>query len=299
MRDLRPLVWCEEEMRYLEPAPVVRRTVRSMGGLLRRELAVVPATRFETTRSSVIHAPVGGSHGNFVDASYRRILARPEWARRLKKVHTAKKQARAMGPEEEVREWRELDAATSSDALLMNVFCYPGVLAGGGLPRLLGVEKGTEPEFGVRPGVVMGIGRKGRLLRDRTEFDMRVGSLLVEAKLTENDFQTAPMRLVERYPGFDEVFDREMLEVGGRGVRSYQLIRGVMVTRAIEGARFCVVVDARRRDLLEDWYGVMRAVRSFAMQGRLRVVTWQEIAGVAPMGLRGFLERKLGLVARG
>ncbi len=38
-----------------------------------------------------------------------------------------------------------------------------------------------------------------------------MGSLLVEAKLTEGDFQTREARIVEAYRDFDEVFDRELL----------------------------------------------------------------------------------------
>ncbi len=40
---------------------------------------------------------------------------------------------------------------------------------------------------------------------------MRVGTLLVEAKLTESDFQTRAAALVEAYRDFDEVFDRDLL----------------------------------------------------------------------------------------
>jgi hypothetical protein len=46
---------------------------------------------------------------------------------------------------------------------------------------------------------------------DRTEVDMRWGSLLVEAKLTEGDFQTCRAEVVERYRDFDAVFDRARL----------------------------------------------------------------------------------------
>jgi hypothetical protein len=40
---------------------------------------------------------------------------------------------------------------------------------------------------------------------------MRWGSLLVEAKLTEGDFQTRSAAVVEGYRDFDAVFDRELL----------------------------------------------------------------------------------------
>jgi hypothetical protein len=291
-------MWDEGEMREVEVEAPVRRTgARGLAAGLRAEVSGRGLVRAragvdEVTRGtvpSVVYAPGTGSHGNFIDASYRRIVANPEWARRLTKAHTAKRQARATGVDEEVRAWRELDCATSSDALLMNVFCYPRVWTVG-LRALLGVSGDGVTEFGYKPRTPL---KRG--LVDCTEVDMRVGDLLVEAKLTEGDFQFGAMRLVERYRDFEEVFERDALEVTRRGVRSYQLIRGVLAAHAL-GARFCVLCDARRPDLVEAWYGVMRAVRSFELQGRLRLVTWQEVAGCVPAALREFLAQKYGIV---
>ena len=170
----------------------------------------------------------------------------------------------------------------------MNIFCYPGVLT----PRLcvlLGVEPRTLPEFGYHPCVQL-----ERSLSDRTEIDMRLGTLLVEAKLTEADFQFAPMPLIEHYPNFEAIFDRDALEITKRGVRSYQLIRGVLAAHA-EQSRFCVMLDARRPDLIEAWYSVIRAVRSYQMQAQLRLLTWQEIAATLPLGLATSLRAKYGI----
>ncbi|WP_089409330.1 PGN_0703 family putative restriction endonuclease [Granulicella rosea] len=250
------------------------------------------AAPHELTRGampSVIYAPGDGRHGNFIEASYRRILADPAWSQRLEKSHTAGRQAGPTGPDEEVRRWRELDTATSSDALLMNIFCYPRVLAGKRFTSLLGLAEGLRPEFGYRPRTQL-----ERQLTDRTEIDMRLGNLLVEAKLTESDCQTAPLRLIERYPRFAEVFEREALEVRGGRVQAYQLIRGVLAAEA-EAAGFCLMCDARRPDLIESWYGVMRAVRGYELRARLRLVTWQEIAACVPVPLRTFLADKYGI----
>ena len=63
----------------------------------------------------------GRHHGNFISASYRAILRRPQWRKRLQKVHT---QGRHSLPVKDGL-WRELDSSLSSDALLMNIFCYP------------------------------------------------------------------------------------------------------------------------------------------------------------------------------
>src|SRR6202012_6168991 len=50
---------------------------------------------------------------------------------------------------------------------------------------------------------------------------------------------------------------------------------------------------------VETWYAVMRAVRSFELRCRLKLLTWQELAGVVPDELREFLAEKYGIVASG
>ena len=40
---------------------------------------------------------------------------------------------------------------------------------------------------------------------DRTEIDMKLGDLMVEAKRTETDFQTAPLKMIERYRDLGDV----------------------------------------------------------------------------------------------
>ena len=67
-------------------------------------------------------------HGNFLPATYKAILRNPNWRRRLRKVHS---QGRKSLPRFDNGIRRELDACTSSDALLMNIFCSPGVFRNG------------------------------------------------------------------------------------------------------------------------------------------------------------------------
>src|SRR5512143_1183143 len=136
---------------------------------------------------SVIFGPdAKGGHGNFYPASYRNICSSPEWARRRAKLHNGHKKA---WPRSDWR-WRELDCANSSDALLMNVFCYRRKVTNRALCALLGIEPDMKPEFGFRPGIPL---RNGRV--DRTEIDMQVGSLLVEAHLTATRPQRTPILL--------------------------------------------------------------------------------------------------------
>src|SRR6185312_11159666 len=240
-----------------------------------------------------VYAPEadGKRHGNFYPASYRAILKRETWAARLNKVHA---QARSSLPRAD-RRWRELDSCTSSDALLMNVFCCPGMCRDPAIAGMLGTDINEEPEFGYRPRVPL-TRPNGREGFDRTEVDMKLGTLLVESKLTESDFQTAPPELVESYRDLDQVFDLAELPRAQERYISYQLIRNVLAAHA--GAfSFCVMLDARRPDLLDAWHSIMRLVRYADLRTRCKVLTWQELSVVLPSGLRKFLQAKYGIVA--
>ncbi len=291
-----------------------------------------------------------GRHGNFHPAADYAIRNAAEWVRRLAKAHTASRRSVAR------KDWRwmELDAATSSDALLMNIFCHPGVYApttgakGGGLTPgvagLLGVDAQAALTFGALPGVPLkasprkprrrgtaeaadpGLGAGG--LTDRTEVDLIFGppdapELLVEAKLTESDFQLAAPALAGRYRDLEAVFDVGRLprRAVGRAVAlaanvdpddptvnlprtltkerivGYQLIRNVLAAYAA-GCAFCVLLDARRQDLIEQWFAVLSAVHAPELRWRLKLLTWQELAAALPADLRAFLEARYGIRTR-
>jgi hypothetical protein len=273
-------------------------------------------------------------HGNFFDAAYSAILTRPEWMRRFGKVHAQARHSLPKPAGESARRWRELDSSMSSDALLMNVFCTPGVMESAGLRDCLGIDEAAVPAFGWKARVPLKSG-----LVDRTEVDLRLGSLLIEAKLTESDFQTRKAEIVEAYRDFDAVFDRESLprveiRLGRRkeavefpeeysqeyepmvegaipiapdsipaaavapGYASYQLIRNVLAAHA-HGCSFCVLLDERRPDLREAWFQVMAAVKSADMRVRLKVLTWQELAVYLPAELQKFLDVKYGITPPG
>lgn len=226
-------------------------------------------------------------HGNFLPQAYRSIQKDDSWRRRLEKSHTSAKRSL---PHED-RRWRELDSCISSDALLMNVFCYPGTIREKCVLDMLGVESGAVPQFGVKARVPLANGRP-----DRTEVDMKLGAMLVEAKLTESDFQTKAAFVVEGYRDFGEVFERDDLKQGDGRYFSYQLIRNVLAAQANQCC-FCVMIDARRPDLQEAWFGVMRAIRLHDLRMRCKMITWQELAGVMPPRLQQFLDEKYGIIA--
>ncbi len=228
-----------------------------------------------------------GRHGNFLPATYKAIQAEPGWCRRLRKQHSQRRNlpARTTGT------WNELDSCMSSDALLMNVFCYPRTLTSGGVCRRLGLSDRARPQFGFKARVPLAGGRF-----DRTKVDMKLGDLLVESKLIENDFQTKSKVMVEQYRDFAEVFDRRALPQTREQYLSYQLLRNVLAAHALEMS-FCVLLDVRRPDLVEEWHAVMRAVRPVTLRPRCKTLTWQELAADLPPRLRRFLAEKYGIHA--
>jgi hypothetical protein len=72
----------------------------------------------------------------------------------------------------------------------------------------------------------------------------------------------------------------------------------VLAARA-QQARFVLLCDARRVDLREMWFRVLRAVRSYDLRSDMALVTWQELAGTAPPKLREFLMVKYGIEPNG
>ncbi|CAN5441668.1 hypothetical protein BH09GEM1_BH09GEM1_07330 [soil metagenome] len=240
-------------------------------------------------RQPVTLFPGGGdntAHGNFQDESYAAIVGNSVWRARLGKSHPQRKDS-LPAPYDTTA--KELDSCTSSDALLMNIFCYPGVVAGE-IARLLGVPAGTSPLFGVAGHVPLTNGKA-----DTTEVDMQVGITNVEAKLTESSFTRGTANNLDRYARLAEVFDVQLLPRDGDDFLSYQLIRNVLAIAPRSDARFVVLLDARRPDLMHEWWTIHGAVHTGQLRARCNFVTWQELAAAAPAKLRSFLSLKYGL----
>jgi hypothetical protein len=231
----------------------------------------------------------GQYHGNFIPASYRAILGKPPWRKRLEKVHAQGRRCLPAGD----GPWRELDSSVSSDALLMNVFCYPRITSRADFCNILGIESGSRPEFGFKPRVPL---LSGAI--ERTEIDMKVGNVLFEAKLTEADFQLQRAELVEGYRDFREVFACRQLPRIGKKYVSYQLIRNILAAYALD-LDFCTLIDGRRPELIEEWYALVCCVRSAELRVRCKVLTWQELAGGLPSALQSFLNVKYGITPAG
>jgi hypothetical protein len=226
----------------------------------------------------------GSGHGNFLPESWRAIAANPVWGTRTRKSHS---QPGAL-PEEKRSSVRELDSSNSSDALLMNCFCYPGaaarILKGLGLPA-----DDSAPEFGFKARLSLLDGSE-----DATEIDMRLGSVLFEAKLTEHDFTTRPRPHVERYRNVEIHLDLESLPTRGAELAGYQLVRNILAAVHYD-AKLIVLLDQRRPDLMLEWWRVHAAIRSVELRSRCEFRTWQQVAAASPVPLAQFLAKKYWL----
>ncbi len=237
-----------EQFIYEVPSGVSLRSELSLRNLRFASTHKLLHERMDGQVPSIIFGRGGdGRHGNFHPAAYQRICDNRGWAKRREKVHTASKRSRIRSD----WQWKELDYANSSDALLMNIFCHPEVMTRPRVQAMLGIDMTAVPEFGFKPRTALHGGR-----RDTTEIDMKVGDLLVEAKLTESDFQFAKLGLISRYRDLETVFDLSDLPMWNGKQSGYQLIRGALAAYATE-CSFCVFCDARRPDLIEGWYRVM------------------------------------------
>ena len=228
--------------------------------------------------------PTTSRHGNFNDESYAEILANASWAKRLKKPHPR----RDALPKDRGASAMELDSSNSSDALLMNCFCYPGAAE----PILRGCLRMTPSgpvEFGVGGNVPQRNGKP-----DMTELDMRVGNIVCEAKLTESNFTSKRATVVEAYRDLDDVFDASLLPRVKGEYQSYQLIRNVLAAAA-HAYHFVVLCDGRRPDLLHQWWTVHAAIRDPDLRVRSHFLLWQEVAKACPAPLREHLREKYGL----
>jgi hypothetical protein len=76
---------------------------------------------------------------------------------------------------------------------------------------------------------------------------------------------------------------------------SYQLLRNVLAAHALD-LSLCLLLDARRPDLTEDWYEILRCTTTSELRSRCRVLTWQELAPCLPSALQEFLNVKYGIV---
>jgi len=212
---------------------------------------------------------------NFQADSYRNIMRYKEHSERLEKRHSHFQD-----------ETKEMQSCASSDALLMNIFSYPKVDSWSGIQKLLGIENIKEIEYGFIPNI------ESDESMTKTEIDMKIGNVFFEAKLTEADFTEKDINtLIKKYPEANSVFNLDRMMIKGDVVGNYQLIRNILTAKKYNG-RFILLLDARRTDLIREFYRVLYSIKDTTLQEKVAFITWQEIASVVGDDLKSFLHEK-------
>ncbi len=284
---------CARSICYGDRTPVtpraLREALRSHAHEYIRSWQLPREAWFESSGRTVLFRPIDDlRHGNFLDSSYSVIETM--FPDRLKKPHPQRRRL----PPEFRNSAAELDSSTSSDALLMNIFCHPDT-GSTGLCDVLGLRRWEPPMFGVRYRIAGEGEPHGPAVDPRTELDATFGDeLSVEAKLTEDDFNSVTETKLVRYARVWNVFDREALGPREGRFDDYQLIRNVLAANE-RGTRFLLIHDERRPDLLERWKAVREAITLRALRDRCGAVTWQAIAPHLPSDLQEFLAMKYGI----
>jgi len=218
-------------------------------------------------------------HGNFLQASYKNILINNSWKSRLDKSHTSFSKNKNI---------KELDSANSSDALLMNIFCHPHITKYKGVRKLFNLTLLPLPEFGWQARL------KKTGTQDNTEIDMKMGDILIEAKLTEPDFQEISITEMLKYDDFMIVFDTNHLIQNNRKYLNYQIIRNILAAYQWN-FRYYLICDIRRPDLIRNYLNTLICVKNISIRKRCNLVTWQEIAIFCGKEIRNFLYEKYGI----
>jgi hypothetical protein len=92
------------------------------------------------------------------------------------------------------------------------------------------------------------------------------------------------------------VFEVRDLPLRGQKYHSYQLLRNVLAAPALD-LSFCLLLEARRQDQIEDWYEILRCIRTSEIRSRCKVLTWPGLVPYLPPRLQKFLELKYGIVS--
>ncbi len=210
---------------------------------------------------------------NFIDKSFNEIMNHPEWFERLEKKHTSF-----------TNETKELQSSNSSDALLMNIFCYPKILEWKGVRDLLGVNENDNIEFGWDPKI------DNNSRGQNTEIDMKIGDKIFEAKLTESSFTKVDKNKLKKYKDLSNIIDLTDLEEGDM-VTNYQLIRNILAVYK-HGFTFYLLVDESRTDLIREFYRTKAAILDSRFKSKVKLLTWQELIEVCGKELKAFINRK-------
>jgi hypothetical protein len=144
---------------------------------------------------------------NFMPETFENIEKHSNWYKRTQKKL------------ERVPDIFEMQSSKSSDALLMNIFCYPDFINWEKPRELLKIDNYNCMKFGWNPEFLYEK-RKFEYLQKEgkenefhpSEIDLKIGDSIFEAKLTEENFGEKEIKTIQKYDGFKSVFDEDVLE---------------------------------------------------------------------------------------
>lgn len=206
------------------------------------------------------------SHKNTME----NICKNTDWIERTKKKHP------------QVENTFEMQSSNSSDALLMNIFCFPKILKWKGVIDLLSIDIEHGIEFGKK------FYEEGQYM---AEVDMKIGNSIFEAKLTETDFEEETFEKIDNYKDFKLVFDKNLLPKSQENYLNYQLIRNILVAY-YNNFSFTLLCDETRIDLIKSLFEVTAAIKIDNLRRRVSFVTWQEIINVCGKELKDYITEK-------
>lgn len=224
---------------------------------------------------------------NFHPKSWATIQNNPDFFQRTKKEHSHFKGILPI--------IYEMQSSNSSDALAMNIFCYPKFGSWKGVKNLLKFDKIPEIKFGFEAKVIRG--GYDYPEPDFTEVDINLKDEIIgECKLTEEDFTSKVKSEVEYYASFKEVFHIHKLPQSQSEYYNYQLIRNILAAKQHK-CRFILFCDMRRPDLAKSFFQTVCCIKDDFLELRTKceIIYWQDLAQVVGKDLKDFLNEKYGI----
>jgi len=211
---------------------------------------------------------------NFNRKSFNEIKKVDNWEKRLNKRHSYFKDGTL-----------EMQSCNSSDALLMNIFCYPKLKDWKGVSDLLEIDFTEDIIFGYDP-------KFENEYNNRTEIDLKIGKVIFEAKLTEQDFTSKSIDIVNKYNNFTTVFDQDFLSIKRGTLDNYQLIRNVLAADKHD-FRFILLLDQSRIDLMRSLFSITKAIKDVSLRNKIGYITWQELVDSCGKDLKEYIEKNI------
>jgi hypothetical protein len=214
---------------------------------------------------------------NFYDPAFRFITQNPEWAVALEKPHP------------EYSMYNEVQSASSTMALLMNVFCNPEDEHKKALAAMFRQDKIRQNEivFGHRVELASKK-QEGEI----AEIDLFLNeSSYSQAFLGETDMGNEPKSDLMELRDFTRVFAIGYLPQNNKSYLYSKLIRGMLAAYQ-DGYDFRIITDSRRTDLIKGFYNLASSIIDVSFRTKCKPLFWQEMAGVSGVGLQEYLKEK-------